>query len=57
MHKTVEEMISELQSAQKDPSLSKAEYTQVRAVFLRKKKYRRAEIAEIVGKSHSVVED
>lgn len=57
MIKSAQEMIAELQSALHDPSLSKAELVRVQAVFLRKKKQKRAMIAELLGKSASVVED
>lgn len=50
-------MIAELQSALHDPSYSKAEFVRVQAVLLRKKKQKRAVIAELTGKSMSVVED
>lgn len=50
-------MIEELQSALHDRSLSKTEYTRAQAVLLRKKKYARKEIADIVGKSIHAIED
>lgn len=50
-------MIAELQSALHDSSLSKVEFVRVQAVLLRKKKQKRAMIAELLGKSVSVVED
>lgn len=50
-------MIAELQSALHDPSLSKAEYIRVQAVFLRKRNEKRRRIAELTGKSLSVIED
>ncbi len=50
-------MIEELQSALHDSNLSKAEYIRVQAVLMRKLKQRRNLIAQMVGKSKSVVED
>lgn len=50
-------MIAELQSALHDPTLSKAEFVRVQAVLLRKRKQKRTIIAELTGKSVSVVED
>lgn len=50
-------MIAELQSALRDPKLSKAEFIRIQAVLLRKKKQKRQFIAELLGKSASVVED
>lgn len=56
MH-TSAQMITELQSALHDRKLSKAEYIRVQAVLLRKLKQKRGLIAQMVGKSMSVVED
>ncbi len=55
--KTSAQMIEELQSALHDRELSKTEYVRVQAVLLRKKKYQRKVIAEIVGKSIHAIED
>src|SRR3989339_618832 len=57
MNKPAQEMIAELQSALRDPKVSKAEFIRIQAVLLRKKKQKRAFIAELLGKSASVVED
>lgn len=57
MNKPAQEMIAELQSVLHDPSLSKAEFIRVQAVLLRKRKQKRVLIAQLVGKSKSVVED
>lgn len=57
MKKTAQEMIAELQSALHDPLLSKAEFIRVQAVLLRKRKQKRMMIAELIGKSVSVIED
>lgn len=57
MTQSNEEMITELQSALQDSSLSKAEFIRVQAVLLRKKRQKRSLIATLVGKSHSSVED
>ncbi len=56
MH-TSAQVITELQSALHDRTLSKAEYIRVQAVLLRKLKQKRSLIARMVGKSMSVVED
>jgi len=50
-------MIAELQSALKDKDLSKAELIRAQVVLMRKKGLKRSLIAEVVGKSLSVVED
>ena len=50
-------MIKELQSALHDPALTKTEFVRVQAVLLRKKKFKRALIAEMVDKSKDAVED
>lgn len=57
MNKPAQDMIAELQSALHDSMLSKTEFVRVQAVLLRKKKQKRAMIAELLGKSVSVVED
>jgi transposase len=57
MNKPVQEMIVELQSALRDPNVSKAEFVRIQAVLMRKKKQKRSFIAQMVGKSMSVVED
>ena len=49
--------IEELQSALHDRHLSKTEYIRVQAVLMRKLKQKRSVIAQLVGKSLSVVED
>lgn len=51
------EEIEEIQSFLRDPQTTKTEYIRGQAVLLRKKGYRRQEIAEIVGRSIHGVED
>ena len=55
--KTSAQTIEELQSALHDQGLSKTEFIRVQAVLLRKKKYKRKIIAEMVGKSIHAIED
>lgn len=57
MNKPAQNIIAELRSALRDPALSKAEFIRVQAVLLRKKRQKRTMIAELLGKSVSVVED
>lgn len=57
MKKSAQEMVTELERALKDKTLTKAEYVRVQAVLMRKLKQKRSLIAQVSGKSLSVVED
>jgi transposase len=57
MNKTTQEMIAELQSALHDPKLTKTEFVRVQAVLLRKRKFKRSLIAQMVDRSSSVIEN
>lgn len=52
-----QEYVKILEKALKEKRLSKAEYIRIQAVLLRKKGYRRSQIADITKKSVSVIEN